>query len=98
MAPPSSVDFRRNLESSAKQVEDRASKRREAHFSVAQRWEKLTIGLGLAAAFAGVVGGGGSSAIGSSVLAGVFGTISGLLAAAIAFLKPGDTASSHKRA
>ncbi len=84
------------------EIEGRCRKVRDAHFEAARMWDQVYFGLGLAAVLIGVIGGGatGSGVLGQSypALAALFASISGILAATTAFLKPSEHTEAHKRA
>ncbi len=79
------------------EIEGRCRKVRDAHFEAARMWDQVYFGLGLAAVLIGVIGGGatGSGVLGQSypALAALFASISGILAATTAFLKPSEPES-----
>src|SRR2546426_11307695 len=89
--------FRENLVTMTKDVERRCMLVESAHFNVAGRWENINLGLGILAISVGIVAG-GTGALNLGPVAGYFAILSGMLAAVIAFLKPGDHGSAHKRA
>ena len=84
------------------EIEGRCRKVRDAHFEAARMWDQVYLGLGLAAVLIGVIGGGatGSGVLGQSypALAALFASISGILAATTAFLRPSEHTEAHKRA